>query len=443
MRRVLMVSPHFPPDTNAGTHRVRLLAPHLPRYGWRPTVVSVDPRDYEGRLDPTLAELVPSSVQVIRCRALNPRYTRLLGVGDLGLRALNGLYRTCTELLRREAFDAVFVTTYPVYPALLGPRLKQRFAIPFILDYQDPWVGEWGRSVGAGPNGTPDWKSRLSRSVAALIEAYVAPRADALVAVSASTYEQVQARHPTLQTQPCLELPIGGELADFDQMRRRPRRNPYFDPGDGLCHLCYVGTVLPTGLETLRALLRAAALLRVRQPTVYARLRLRFLGTSNQTGEGAPARVLPIAQEFGVDDCVSEIPARIDYLDALTVLTQASAILLLGSSERHYTASKLYPALLARRPLLAIYHDASTVVAALRHASAARLVTYNDEHRAESCVEAIYQQLCALVEAPRVDLPVEAIDAFADFSADALAGKLAALFDLVRDCEPAARIEEP
>ena len=33
MRRLLMVSPHFPPDSSAGTHRVRLLAPHLPEFG--------------------------------------------------------------------------------------------------------------------------------------------------------------------------------------------------------------------------------------------------------------------------------------------------------------------------------------------------------------------------------------------------------------------------
>ena len=50
-RRVLMVSPHFPPDTNAAAHRVRLLAPHLPQFGWEPVVVAVDPDGYEGRLD--------------------------------------------------------------------------------------------------------------------------------------------------------------------------------------------------------------------------------------------------------------------------------------------------------------------------------------------------------------------------------------------------------
>ena len=89
----------------------------------------------------------------------------------------------------------------------------------------------------------------------------------------------------------------------------------------------------------------------------------------------------PIARECGVADVVTEMPGRLDYLDALSVLTQASGILLLGSSERHYTASKLYPALLAQRPILALFHEASSVVSILRAAGAepsVRVVTYGD-----------------------------------------------------------------
>ena len=61
------------------------------------------------------------------------------------------------------------------------------------------------------------------------------------------------------------------------------------------------------------------------------------------------------------------------------MLTHASAILLLGSMERHYTASKLYPALLARRPILALFHEASSVVSILRDAGSeptVRVVAY-------------------------------------------------------------------
>ena len=93
-----MISPHFPPDSSAGTHRVRLLAPHLEGYGWEPTVLTVAEQDYEGRIDPELASLVPASLAVVRSRALSYRWTRPVGFGDLGLRALPGLRQAAWRL---------------------------------------------------------------------------------------------------------------------------------------------------------------------------------------------------------------------------------------------------------------------------------------------------------------------------------------------------------
>src|SRR6266498_987560 len=118
MRRVLMVSPHFPPDSSAASHRVRLLAPHLAAAGWAPTVVTLEASAYEGR--------------VVRATAWPARATRLVGLGDLGLRAFTGLGRACRALLSRERFDALFITVYPVYPALLGAGLKAAYHVPFV-----------------------------------------------------------------------------------------------------------------------------------------------------------------------------------------------------------------------------------------------------------------------------------------------------------------------
>lgn len=434
MRRVLMVSPHFPPDTSAGTHRVRLLAPHLQRFGWEPTVVTVDPRDYEGRLDPELAELLPADLRVVRVRALPFRATRALGVGDLGLRALPALRRACGRLLAGERFHALFITIYPSYPALLGPGLKRRFGVPFVLDYQDPWVGAWGREVGGGPGGRPDRKSRVTRALASWLEPRALRAADAVTAVSEETYADLRRRYPSRVPETHAAIPLGGEPADFDRIRREPRENPYFNAKDGRLHLCYVGTLLPLGFETLRAVLRAAALLRERRPELYARLQMRFFGTSNQTTAEAPARVLPVARELGVAECVTEIAPRIAYLDALRVQTQAGAILMMGSTERHYTASKLYPGLLAERPILAVYHEASSVVDVLRRAArppAVHLVTYGDSERAGSRVEAICLALAALVERPVYEPGLVDMRVVGEYSAEAQARVLGQVLDRV------------
>ena len=432
MRRVLMVSPHFPPDTTAGAHRVRLLAPHLTAFGWEPVVLTVAPDRYEGAIDPGLLSLVPQNIRVVRSPAWSFRWTRRIGIGDLGLRAYTGLRHTCAGLLERERFDAVFITMYPTYPALIGPMVKHRFHVPFVLDYQDPWVGAWGDTVGPGVDGRPDWKSRATRRLAAWLEPRVVRAADALTAVSAGTYEAVVARNQSRSPRILAALPLGGESADFDAIRSGPA-NRFFDAHDGLCHISYVGTLLPLGVETMRAVLQAVALLKHRRPDLYARLRLHYFGTSNQTAGDIPGRVTPIAQSLDVAGCMSEQPLRIPYLDALRVQLDSQALLLAGSSERHYSASKIYPALLARRPLLAVYHDASEVVTALRRVGrspAIRLVTY-DDGGASHAIEGIYAQLVELVSCPQYNADAVDLDALDAYSARAIAGQLAGVLDRV------------
>lgn len=434
-RKVLMVSPHFPPDSSAASHRLRLLAPYLAEHGWEPTVVTVEPGDYEARLDDELLAMVPDSLDVVRVRAWSARWTRYFGFGDLGVRAFSALLRRCRELSSQVRYDCFFVTIFPSYPALLGPLLKRNPGLPFVLDYQDPWVGAWGLTAGPASDGAPDMKSRLSRFVATRLEPYAVRAADAITAVSEATYREVQQRNAAAVATPCAEIPLGGDARDFEQLRASPRKNRFFDNDDGAFHLSYVGTLLPQGFETLRAFLSALARLKERDPDVYRKVRVHFFGTSNQSVGNPEARVLPDAERLGVDDVVDERPARIDYLDALTVLTQSSAILLMGSNECHYTASKLYPALLAQRPLFAAYHVESSVVPILRRAAPdpwGRLVTYDDEHPAESRVEALYDELRALFTSPPPDPTLLDLDVVHEFSARSMAARLAGVLDLAR-----------
>jgi glycosyl transferase family 4 len=432
MRRVLMVSPHFPPDSSAASHRVRLLAPHLPEAGWAPTVLTLHASAYEGRLDRDLESLVPPSVRVERADAWPAGSTRSLGFGDLGIRSLTGLRRACRTLLQRERFDALFITIYPTYPALLGPMLKRRFHLPFVLDYQDPWVGEWGRTVGGGTGGRADWKSRWSRRLGQWLEPRVLSAADAVVAVSQGTIDGIVERIPAAARLPQAVIPLGFEPDDFTALRGRDDRAAHVDPDDGLVHLFYVGTLLPTGIDTLRLLLRGLERARREDPAA-ARLRLHFVGTSNQS-DSSDCRALPVARECGVEDLVSEAPGRVDYLDAIGLLTRASAILLLGSSEPHYTASKLYPALLARRPILALFHEASSVVSILRDTAGeptVRIVTYDEAPVREDRVTEVACHLRRLAADTTYRAADVSLDRAAEFSARSLARRLGALLDRI------------
>jgi len=226
------------------------------------------------------------------------------------------------------------------------------------------------------------------------------------------------------------EIPIGWDAADVDAIA--PSSATRFIPEDGRLNICYVGTLLPLGVAPLRTVLAGARVLLERNPQLADRLRFHFFGTSNQT-TGHDFRVLPHARQLGLVHLVHEHPARLDYLDALSTLRQASALLLLGSSERHYTPSKVFPALLANRPMLALYHRESTAVDILRAAAptpTAQLVTFDESRPVETLVGCVADALRALVRLADADVAIDRA-ALEPWSARALAGRLASVCDRV------------
>jgi glycosyltransferase involved in cell wall biosynthesis len=426
-----MISPHFPPDASAATHRVRVIAPHLEQFGWRPTVLTVQPQDYEGRIDPALGAMVPASLDVKRVGALPSRWTRLAGLGDLGLRAFPALRKRAGALIAESSYDAVYITTYPIYPALLGPWIRRRFGIPFVLDLQDPWVGEWGRTVGGGRNGTTDLKSRVSRAAAKQIEKRVLPQAAAVTSVSRALLEELAERYSELRDRPRIAMPIGIDANDVEFARDR-KTPALIDSSDGRVHLAYVGTMLPLATDTISALFAAVKQLRTSDPSLGARLHMHFVGTSNRSTDDVLPVVLARAREAGLGDMVTEHPQRIGYIEALQTLLAASIVLVLGSTERRYTASKLAPALASGRPLLVITHRESDIYRALQDVSrhGIAIAAFDDSGPNLATTDCIYRQLRAWVQHPPCERRVSETDLDA-FSAVHLAQTLAGVLDVV------------
>jgi hypothetical protein len=429
VKRVLVISPHFPPDTGAASHRMRLLAPRLPEHGWEPTIIAIDPRDLGPRSEPELVGFVHGTVRIERVRAFGGPRRRFLGVGDLGLRSLSRMERRAKELLAGERYDIVLITLPPHYTAILGPRLYSASSTPYVLDYQDPWVSAWGLTVGGGPHATVDWKSRLSRWLALALEPRTLRSAAGLTAVSEGTLQGIFERHPALRSLPSAEIPLGGEPRDFLRLSESPRSNHFFDAADGLTHVAYVGTLPPSGgSEVLGAFLAGAALLFQEARELRSKVRFHFIGMSMQSAGTAPGVVRILARSAGVDDVVDEHPLRIDYLDALTVLSQAGAVLLLGGTERHYTASRVYPALLTGKPLVAVYHEASTVCDVIRRhgpAAATHLVTFGDTDGPTATRAAVARALASVLGGAPNWLDGSSLPDLGPWSASALAGRMA------------------
>ena len=361
-RNVIIVSPYFPPSGLAGVHRARHLVKHLPAAGWMPIVLCVDEAYHEQRLDAALGALVPLSSEIVRVPALPIAATACLGLGDISLRAWPHLAAGVARLLRSRPDSIVLITGSPFYSMLMTGWIKRRFGAPVILDFQDPWVSRWG----ATQRGLS--KATLSHRLASVLEPRAVRKADFITSVSDAQNEEMAERYPWLDRSRMAAIPIGGDPEDFETMRLNTRRESSVELDATKINLSYVGTVMPRSEPLMRGLLKALGRLKAREPELVARLRLHFVGTSNQPNDRTSFRIVPIAVEEGVGELVVETPQRVPYVDALSLLTKSDGLLLIGSDEPHYTASKIYPALMSGRPYLSLFHRMSSAHAILARA---------------------------------------------------------------------------
>jgi hypothetical protein len=174
-------------------------------------------------------------------------------------------------------------------------------------------------------------------------------------------------------------MPMGSAPEDFDLVRALHRPPFLFQPGDGMFHMIYAGALLPAGIAVLDAFLAGLKALRDSSPEIAAKLRVHFVGTGTSPDDPNGHRVLPRAREAGVSEMVDEHPHRIGYVDTLNHLEQSSAVLVLGSTERHYTPSKVFQAMLSQRPVFAMLHAESTAVGMVRDARAGRVLTLTED----------------------------------------------------------------
>ena len=370
-RRVALVSGHFAPSNLVGAHRARLWSRYLPEFGWEPIVVTGDPARYEERPDPDLLRLVAPGLRVIHVPTLPTRPVRL--VGDIGVRAFWGCYRVLSRLAAGRDIDFVLVTIPANFLAPVGRLIHRRYGLPFGIDYQDPWLNRWpGVDV-------PFSRAWSSYRLASILEPWSVRDAALITGMAPGYVAGMLERNPDVAKKAVIAfMPMGSAPEDFELVRSLQRPPFLFQPTDGRFHMIYAGALLPAGVAVLEAFLAGLHRFKERAPDDAARLRVHFVGTGSSPDDSGGYQVQPRARLAGVDDMVDEHPERIPYVDALNHLIRSDAVLVLGSTEAHYTPSKVFQAMLSGRPVLAMLHKDSTAVEMIRSTRAGRALTLTE-----------------------------------------------------------------
>ncbi|MBF0152872.1 MAG: glycosyltransferase [Magnetococcales bacterium] len=365
-RRILIVSPNFPPINAPDHHRIRMSLPYLAEWGWQAHILGVNPDFVTGTLDPDLAKTIPPETPITWSRAWPLSVSRHFGLRGLTYRALFHLYRDGLRLLKSQPFQLVYFST-TVFPVMtLGPLWKRRLGIPYILDFQDPWRRTWPEVLQTRVIPGNRLKFLLAHIPPRLLEPWIIRHASHLICNSAAYQETFLRRYPFVRPDDISVLPFGVPTQDFDRVPHLAPPNPFFNPHDGNLNWVSLGASNASMAYGYRVLFTAIREERERHPEAWERVRLHFIGTSYGMGDKAEYTVLPIAREVGLTDMVREHPHRVAYFLGLRILTESNLLLMVGSDDASYSASRTATLLYCRRPILGILREEAPVTGQLR-----------------------------------------------------------------------------
>jgi len=166
MKKVLIISYHFPPRPTTGGLRIQGLAKYLPEFGWEPII-----------LTPTLLNHPDTKFRVIQTsysdiitywkkrfglrpeKGVKEQFGIITNKGKKSLidsilifleeiiaypDSQKGWYKFAVDagdkLLQKEDFDAIISSSSPVTSHLIAKELKKRHKIPWVADLRDLWT---------------------------------------------------------------------------------------------------------------------------------------------------------------------------------------------------------------------------------------------------------------------------------------------------------------
>ncbi|WP_162426430.1 glycosyltransferase family protein [Pontibacter pudoricolor] len=368
MKKLIIVSPHFPPSNLAAVHRTRLFAKHLPAFGWKPIVLTVHHSHYEEKLDWKLQELVSPELQIETVNAFPTGPVRV--IGDIGLRGGYHLYKKLLKLIKTERPDFIYIPIPSFYASLLGRAVNIKTGIPYGIDYIDPWVHIF---AGSERMFSRHW---LSTKLSGLLEPIAVKGATLITGVAEGYFKPVLERNSHLYKQSVyVAMPYGGEPEDHSALKKLNIEPYLFTSKPDKLQLVYAGAMLPKAYKPLEVIFQW-----LQTHEEINDIELHFIGTGSWANDETSFTIKPLAEKYNLwQSVVFEYPKRIPYLDVLAHLEASDGIFVLGSTEPHYTPSKVYQGILSQKPILAVLHSASTAGEVIEESRAGIVLKFNGE----------------------------------------------------------------
>jgi len=350
-----MIIPFFPPNAGGGVYRPLGFVKYIGRYGWRPTVVTMESKSYWITDESLLAD-VPPGCDVRRTRTLSGqallsslrrrntngqkpqvRSSRSFGIlRKFGAAALVpdtyvGWYpfalREGKRVLREKSIDAIYSTSPPETSHLIAGRLHAVSGIPWVADFRDPWM-----NLYLLPTPTPlhaRLHERLERRVC---------REASVVVTSPWHRDLLAAKYPWMK--PAALIPNGYDPSHLDSV---------MDIAPPTDHFEIVHAGMLTQKRSAVPFLKALRIFLDEVPGALERCRVVFLGPRESENDAA-------VEELGLSRIVSFCDT-VPHAEALKIERGSHILVLIKHTNPVYDGivpGKLFEYIGVGRPILAL-----------------------------------------------------------------------------------------
>ena len=352
--------------------RIRMSLPYFKDLGWNAEVVTVGIEHADMVKDPLLYELLPKEIKVHTVSALPIRLTSKVGLGSIAIRSLPFYKRKVNQLLRNKKYDLIFFSTTQFPVCILGSYWKKKFGIPYVIDMQDPWHTDYYQNKPKQERPRKYW---FSYHLNKFLEPVAMKDVDGLIAVSQAYITTLKDRYPAIKNILSATITFGAFPKDFEILEKKQGIASFIEKRKDQFALVYVGRGGYDLKESLQLLFATFKRGLQEEPELFEKFHFYFIGTSYAPEGKGEKTILPIAESYGLEAYISEQTDRIPFYQGLKTLTMADGFVIPGSNDAGYTASKLYPYILAQKPLLGIFHQESSAVRIIKECKAGEVLT--------------------------------------------------------------------
>jgi hypothetical protein len=333
-----------------GVQRVRLITDFIQKFGWNVVLICVHPKYLEEEKSNDLLKLQNQQLEIHSVNAFNVS-KRFRFLGDISLRSFPFLLIKAIQIVKIRRIQIVWIPIPPFYTSLLGRFLQLFFPkLKYGIDYIDPWVHDFpGRTKLFS-------RAWASYKLSYLLEPIAVKKASFITGISSSYFSSVMDRNPLLRNIPTLSMPYGFNKNDYFLKPKNCKllwqdnlnvKFPYIYAGAFLPKSIYYFEILFASIQNLYSI---GAL---KEGTHFY-----FVGT----GSTIDNNILSIAKKYQISNLVTEISYRISYLEVIHNLSNSHGVLVIGSIEAHYSASKIFQSILSKRPVFSVFHIQSSVI---------------------------------------------------------------------------------